>query len=178
MDEEKHCATKRSRGPPPETATAAVVPAFLSLNLSSRLSRLLPCWALSSSPLPFCSLTLLFNDRDDSKTNMSTTLPASSVPRSTLKPYLSLWHLLSLAPLAPPILALIFVAFRISDSTTDAQDRVADAKQALQASCLAAEHAATVGASLPRFLAERTNEQMTSAVRGTMEGARIALTLR
>lgn len=106
---------------------------------------------------------------------MSTT---RSAPRSTLKPYLSLWHLISLAPLAPPIIALIFVAFRISGATTDAQDRVADAKNTLQASCLAAEHAASVGASLPRFLAERANAQMTSAVRGTMEGARIALTLR
>src|SRR5258706_12754866 len=103
---------------------------------------------------------------------------AVTAPRSALKPYLSVWHLISLAPLAPTIIALIFIAFRLGGATTDAQDRVADAKNTLQASCLAAEHAATVGASLPRFLAERANAQMTSAVRGTMEGARIGLTLR
>ena len=103
---------------------------------------------------------------------------STTAPRSTLRPYLSVWHLISLAPLAPPIIALIFIAFRLGGATTDAQDRVADAKNTLQASCLAAEHAATVGASLPRFLAERANAQMISAVRGTMEGARIGLTLR
>ena len=107
----------------------------------------------------------------------ATNLPAYDVRTTTLTPYLTLPHLLSLTWLAYPILSLLFVAFRLQISSGAAQDAVADAKGNLLTSCTAAQTAATSAASLPRFLAEGTNQQVVDAVNATLEGARIALTL-
>jgi hypothetical protein len=70
-----------------------------------------------------------------------------------LKPYLTLPYILSLTWLAYPIISLLFVAFRLAISSGSAEDSVADAKEKLLASCSAAEKAATVAASLPRYMA-------------------------
>lgn len=96
---------------------------------------------------------------------------------TTLKPYLELRHLLSLTWLAYPILSLLFVAFRLQISNTTAQGAVADAKDDLLVSCQAAERAATAAASLPRYMASATNQQISNAVNDTMNGAREALVL-
>ena len=96
---------------------------------------------------------------------------------TTLTPYLTLPYLLSLTWLAYPIISLLFVAFRLSISSQSAEDGVADAKAELLASCAAAEKAATVAASLPRYMAIGTNKQIASAVNDTMNAAREALVL-
>jgi hypothetical protein len=96
---------------------------------------------------------------------------------STLKPYLTLPYILSLTWLAYPIISLLFVAFRLSISSASAEGSVADAKENLLASCQAAEKAATVAASLPRYMAIATNKQITDAVNGTMNAARATLVL-
>lgn len=95
----------------------------------------------------------------------------------TLKPYLTLPYLLSLTWLAYPIISLLFIAFRLALSSQSAEDGVADAKSQLLASCAAAEKAATVAASLPRYMAIGTNEQIASAVNASMNAAREALVL-
>jgi hypothetical protein len=108
---------------------------------------------------------------------MSSLQQAAANP-SRLRPYLTTAQLISLAALASPIVSLIFVLFRLRSSSDVAQQSVSSAKDSLQASCLAAERAASVGASLPRYLAQGINEQITDSVRATMEGVRIGLTLR
>lgn len=96
---------------------------------------------------------------------------------TSLTPYLTLPHLLSLTWLAAPILSLIFVAFRLQLSLADAQSAVARAKVNLLASCAAAEEAATSAASMPRYMALATNKQFADAVNGSMQAARAALVL-
>lgn len=96
---------------------------------------------------------------------------------TTLRPYLTLPYILSLTWLAYPIISLLFVAFRLEISSQSAQDSVADAKSQLLASCAAAEKAATVAASLPRYMAIGTNKQIAAAVNDTMNAAREALVL-
>ncbi|KAG8795929.1 plasma membrane fusion protein prm1, partial [Serendipita sp. 398] len=102
---------------------------------------------------------------------------ASNGQASRLRPYLTTAQLISLAAFASPIISLLFVLFRLRASSDVAQQSVNEAKSSLQASCLAAERAASVGASLPRYLAQGVNEQITDGVRATMEGVRIGLTL-
>ncbi|EJD03199.1 uncharacterized protein FOMMEDRAFT_20366 [Fomitiporia mediterranea MF3/22] len=96
---------------------------------------------------------------------------------TTLTPYLTLPYILSLTWLAYPIISVLFVAFRLAISSASAQDSVADAKANLLASCAAAEKAATVAASLPRYMAIGTNKQIADAVNGTMNAARATLVL-
>lgn len=96
---------------------------------------------------------------------------------TTLTPYLTLPYILSLTWLAYPIISLLFVAFRLAISSSSAQDSVEDAKSNLLASCAAAEKAATVAASLPRYMAIGTNKQIASAANGTMNAARATLVL-
>ena len=96
---------------------------------------------------------------------------------TSLTPYLTLPHLLSLTWLAYPILSLIFVAFRLQLSLADAQNAINSTKSDLVASCKAAETAATSAASMPRFLALATNQQYADAVNGTLNGARATLIL-
>jgi hypothetical protein len=108
---------------------------------------------------------------------MSAPSPAYDLRSTTLTPYLQLSHLLSLTWLAYPILSLLFVAFRLQLSSDSAQNAVDSAKDNLLASCRAAEKAATAAASMPRYMAIATNEQIASAVNGTMNAARAALIL-
>lgn len=96
---------------------------------------------------------------------------------TTLTPYLTLPHLLSLTWLAAPILSLIFVAFRLHLSLADAQTALDSAKLDLLASCAAAEKAATTAASMPRYMALATNRQFADAINGSMGAARTALVL-
>lgn len=96
---------------------------------------------------------------------------------TTLTPYLTLPHLLSLTWLAYPILSLLFVAFRLSLSQASATDAAASAKENLLASCKAAEQAATSTASMPRYLAVASNAQITDAVNGTLNAARATMVL-
>jgi hypothetical protein len=72
---------------------------------------------------------------------------------------------------------LLFVGFRLQISSASAQDSVADAKGNLLTSCKAAEEAATAAASLPRYLAVSSNEQVADSVNGTMKAARATLIL-
>lgn len=101
----------------------------------------------------------------------------STFSTTALKPYLELPHLISLAWLAYPILSLLFIAFRLQLSSVASQEAVASAKSNLLSSCLAAEKAATAAASMPRYMATATNQQISDAVNGTLNGARAALIL-
>ncbi|KAI9062850.1 hypothetical protein FKP32DRAFT_1592821 [Trametes sanguinea] len=103
--------------------------------------------------------------------------PSRNIGGTTLRPYLQLPHLLSLTWLAYPILSLIFVVFRLQLSGASAQDAVANAKSQLLTSCKAAERAATGAASMPRYMAAATNQQITDAVNGTMNAARATMVL-
>lgn len=103
--------------------------------------------------------------------------PASQTFGTTLRPYLQLPHLLSLTWLAYPILSLVFVVFRLLLSSASAQDAVTNAKSELLTSCKAAERAATGAASMPRYMAAATNQQITDAVNGTMNAARATMVL-
>lgn len=97
--------------------------------------------------------------------------------RTSLTPYLTLSHLLSLTWFTTPILSLIFVIFSLQLSLTVAQNALNKAKVNLLASCLAAEQAATSTVSMPRYLALSTNKQFAEAVNGSLEAARITLVL-
>lgn len=100
-----------------------------------------------------------------------------TVSDSGLTPYLQLPHLLSLTWLASPILSLLFVAFRLQLSSDSALASVNSAKGDLLSSCQAAQQAASAAASMPRFMAIATNDQIVDAVNSTMNGARDALIL-
>lgn len=111
-------------------------------------------------------------DFDDEQDASRQPLPSNTPRRTALTPYLTLPHLLSLTWLAYPILSLLFVAFRLIISSASAQDAVVDAKGQLMTSCEAAERAASVAASLPRYMAEGTNGQIIDAVNASMAAAR------
>ena len=100
-----------------------------------------------------------------------------SAMSTSLKPYLELPHLLSLAWIAYPILSLLFVVFRLQSSADSAESSIASAKENLLASCRAAERAASSTASFPRYMALAANQQFTDSVNGTLNGARAALVL-
>ena len=91
------------------------------------------------------------------------TYDSHSVDSTQLRPYLQLPHLLSLTWLAYPILSLVFVVFRLQLSLSTSQATVASAKADLLTSCQAAEKAATGAASMPRYMAFATNEQIAGA---------------
>lgn len=99
-------------------------------------------------------------------------------PRSKLLPYLTLPYLMSLSWLAYPVLSLLFIAFRLSLSSDGANDAVSDAKEKLLSSCTAAEGAASVAGSLPRFMAQGTNQQIIDTVNASMDAARLTLLFR
>lgn len=99
------------------------------------------------------------------------------VSNTGLTPYLQLSHILSLTWLAYPILSLIFIAFRLQLSSDSAQTAINNAKGDLLTGCLAAQRAASSAASMPRFMALATNEQITDAVNASMDAAREALIL-
>ena len=100
-----------------------------------------------------------------------------STMSTSLRPYLELPYLLSLAWVAYPILSLVFVIFRLQSSADAAQSSVDSAKANFLASCRAAEGAASSTASFPRYMALAANQQFTDAVNGTLNGARDALIL-
>ncbi|KAI9463204.1 hypothetical protein BJY52DRAFT_1253680 [Lactarius psammicola] len=100
-----------------------------------------------------------------------------TVSDSGLTPYLQLPHILSLTWLAYPILSLLFIAFRLQLSSDSAQAAVNNARGDLLTSCQAAQRAASSTASMPRFMAIATNDQITDAVNASMNGAREALIL-
>ncbi len=91
----------------------------------------------------------------------------------SIRPYLQL----PLTSPVYPILSFIFVIARLHLSSGSAQDAVANAKEDVIANCKAAEHAATSTASMPRYLAIATNQQIADAVNGTMNAARATLVL-
>jgi hypothetical protein len=95
-----------------------------------------------------------------------------------ISPYLTLPHLLSLTWLACPILSPLFVAFQTINSTGSAQDAVDDAKAALMTSCVAAQTAATAAASIPRYLAEGTNQQIINAVNASISASKATMIFR
>lgn len=114
-----------------------------------------------------------------STVNFDAVQPAPAVPhRRALTPYLTLGHHLSLTWLAYPIISLLFVAFRLIDSTASATDGVADAKANLLTSCLAAQRAASAAASMPRYLAIGSNDAIQGAVDASMDADRLTMILR
>ena len=104
----------------------------------------------------------------DNDNNSMKTIP-------TYTPYLQLPHLLSLAWVTYPVISLIFVAFRLQLSLASAENGLDNVKHGLLASCTAAEKSATAAASLPRYLAETSNQQFVDAANGVMNGAQSAL---
>ena len=54
---------------------------------------------------------------------------------------------------------------------------VEDAKKALVAACGTAEKSATVAASLPRFLAQSTSDELNNAIRESLEASHEALNI-
>jgi hypothetical protein len=99
------------------------------------------------------------------------------VSDSGLTPYLQLSHILSLTWLAYPILSLIFIAFRLNLSSESGQTAINNAKTDLLTGCQAAQRAASSAASMPRFMALATNDQIIDAVNASMDAARDALIL-
>ena len=99
------------------------------------------------------------------------------VSGSGLTPYLQLSHILSLTWLAYPILSLIFIAFRLNMSSESAQTAIINAKGDLLTGCQAAQRAASSAASMPRFMALATNDQIIDAVNASMDAARETLIL-
>lgn len=105
-------------------------------------------------------------------------LPPAPQPPYTnngLTPYLTLPHHLSLTWIATPILSLLFVVFRLFSSISDAQDSGDGAKRVLLSSCNSAQTAATVAASLPRYMAEGTNAGIEKAVNDAIDAARATM---
>ncbi|EJT97254.1 hypothetical protein DACRYDRAFT_84813 [Dacryopinax primogenitus] len=94
-----------------------------------------------------------------------------------LPPYLRLVDHYSLTWLATPVVSLIFVVIKLVLSSYDVQDAVTAMKADVLASCQAAESAATVAASLPRYMAQGTNKGIVDAVNGTIDGAKDVLIL-
>lgn len=113
-----------------------------------------------------------------STVNLDAVQPAPVPHRSALTPYLTLPHYLSLTWLAYPVISLLFVAFRLIDSTASAKGGVADAKTDLMASCLAAQRAASSAASMPRYLAIGSNDAIQASVDAAMDAARLTMILR
>jgi hypothetical protein len=99
------------------------------------------------------------------------------VSHSGLTPYLQLSHILSLTWLAYLILSLIFIAFRLNLSSESAQTAINNAKGDLLTGCQAAQRAASSAASMPRFMALATNDQIIDGVNASMDAARDALIL-
>lgn len=87
-----------------------------------------------------------------------------------LKPWLGLRARLALCVFSPTILALAFIAARLVLSASDVDDKVADAKARIWASCRGAEHAATTAASMPRIMASNFNDATSRAVTDTVQG--------
>jgi hypothetical protein len=92
-----------------------------------------------------------------------------------MPPYLSVWDLISLGWLYYPIISLVFVAFSLWIAAQSAQDGVEDAKKALMAACASTEKAATVAASLPRWLAQTTNDELNEAIQNSITASHKAL---
>lgn len=92
-----------------------------------------------------------------------------------MPPYLSVWDVISLGWLYYPIISLVFVAFSLWIAAQSAQDGVEDAKRALIAACGASEKAATSAASLPRWLAQSTNDELNEAIRDSISASHRAL---
>ncbi|KAG8900076.1 plasma membrane fusion protein prm1 [Tulasnella sp. 403] len=119
-------------------------------------------------------MTTTFDERTQRDT-MKTPTPSQlthTSPSSTLTPYLTLPHLLSLTWLATPILSLLFIVFRLFDSTSSAQAASDDAKHTLLASCQAAQTAATVATNIPSFMAEGVNRNVQKAVNASIDAAK------
>jgi hypothetical protein len=95
-----------------------------------------------------------------------------------LGPFLTLPNRVSLALIAYPVISLAFVAFRFYLAALRAHDLIDDAKSHLIASCFAAQRAATVAVSLPRWMALRTNEQIQTAAVSSLRASRDGLNLR
>lgn len=73
---------------------------------------------------------------------------------SSVRPYLTRNDLYTLSWVCYPVVCILFVAFHLKLATNSVADGVDDAKRALAASCNAAQKAATVAVSLPRYLAQ------------------------
>lgn len=94
-----------------------------------------------------------------------------SPPSPTLKPFLGLPSRLILSSISIPLISLLFVGFRLLSSSRDASDSVATTKTKLLTACHAAEHTASLAASLPHFLAAGANAQLAQSITATVHGA-------
>ncbi|KAG8956681.1 plasma membrane fusion protein prm1 [Tulasnella sp. 424] len=112
---------------------------------------------------------------DASNPRLSPPPPQAPYTNNGLTPYLTLPHHLSLTWIATPILSLLFVVFRLFSSISDAQDSGDGAKRVLLSSCNSAQTAATVAASLPRYMAEGTNDSIERAVNDAIDAAKATM---
>lgn len=112
---------------------------------------------------------------DPSNPRLSPPPPQAPYTNNGLTPYLTLPHHLSLTWIATPILSLLFVVFRLFSSISDAQDSGDGAKRVLLSSCNSAQTAATVAASLPRYMAEGTNDSIERAVNDAIDAAKATM---
>ena len=67
------------------------------------------------------------------------------------------------------------MAFSLWIAARSATAGVTDAKDALMAACNATEKAATVAASLPRYLAQSTNDELNVAISQSLNASHAAL---
>lgn len=94
-----------------------------------------------------------------------------------LGPFLTFGNRLFLALISYPVIALAFVAFRFYLAALRAHDLIDDSKAFLIASCFAAQRAATVAVSMPRWMALNTNEQIQKAAISSINASRDGLNL-
>lgn len=115
----------------------------------------------------------------ESSSTLNLDQPPNGEPsRHELTPYLRLSHILSLSWLAYPVISLLFVAYRLFDSTSNSQASIDDAKADLLTSCKAAETAASAAASMPRYLAMGTNDAAVASVNAAMDAAKETMVFR
>jgi len=107
--------------------------------------------------------------------NPSTPPPPYSATH--LGPFLSLGNRIFLALIAYPVISLAFVAFRFYLASLRAHNLVDDSKELLIASCFAAQRAATVAVSIPRWMALNTNERIQDAAVSSINASRDGLNL-
>ena len=107
----------------------------------------------------------------------SSSTPPPPYSQTHLGPFLTFGNRLFLALISYPVIALAFVAFRFYLAALRAHDLIDDSKSYLIASCFAAQRAATVAVSIPRWLALNTNEQIQKAAISSINASRDGLNL-
>jgi hypothetical protein len=107
----------------------------------------------------------------------SPSTPPPPYSATHLGPFLTLGNRVFLALIAYPVISVAFVAFRFYLAALRANDLIDDATGFLIASCFAAQRVATVSVSIPRWLAQNTNQQIQNAAISSIYASRDGLNL-